>query len=79
MKTNEKKYKKIKKHIHTPRFLHNGYQQALKLAQPDLILFMGDLLDEGSIANDVQFEQYVDRFYKIFDTPTTIQVAFKSL
>ena len=34
--------------------------------KPNGVLFLGDLIDEGSLANDAQFERYYHRFRHIF-------------
>ena len=34
--------------------------------QPQLVLFLGDLFDEGSIANDEEFNTTIARFHDIF-------------
>lgn len=39
-------------------------------AAPDVICFLGDLMDEGSVANDDQFAAYFTRFVNIFSQPT---------
>lgn len=49
------------------RYLSNGFSRAYNFVQPDVVIFLGDLFDEGSIANgDEEFMQYYHRFSSIF-------------
>lgn len=48
------------------RYLSKTYSHAYKFTQPDVVIFLGDLLDEGSTATDKEFYSYVERFYNIF-------------
>lgn len=50
------------------------YKRALKFAKPDIVCFLGDLLDEGSVATNDQFKNYVDRFNSIFHIDDNIKV-----
>ena len=34
--------------------------------QPDLLIFLGDLFDEGSISTEPEFLRYLHRFQRIF-------------
>lgn len=52
------------------RFLKKTFHKALNYVQPDLIVFLGDLMDEGSIANNEQYERYYRRFRDIFQLDT---------
>ncbi|XP_068621479.1 metallophosphoesterase 1 [Battus philenor] len=49
------------------RFLRSTFTVALKHFQPDVLVYLGDLMDEGSIATMVQFHYYVKRLSNIFD------------
>ena len=42
-----------------------------------MVLFLGDLLDEGSKASDAQFKSYVARFKNIFKTPPHVKVRWE--
>lgn len=55
------------------KFLKKSFIQALHFAQPNVICFMGDLMDEGSIANESEFKRYVERFHHIYKTPDSVQ------
>ena len=50
------------------RYLAKTFIYALNHVRPDIIVFLGDLTDEGSNANDGDYELYVKRFNKIFST-----------
>lgn len=50
------------------------FSRAAGRAQPDVIVFLGDLMDEGHIANSEDFEKYKRRLADIFDTPDHIMV-----
>lgn len=50
------------------RYLSRTYKHAYSSVQPDVVIFLGDLLDEGSIASDVEYQGYVDRFNVIFNS-----------
>ncbi|KAF5274088.1 hypothetical protein FQR65_LT04486 [Abscondita terminalis] len=48
-------------------YLSNTYSHAYRFTQPDVVIFLGDLFDEGSTAMEKEFDSYVDRFYNIFE------------
>ncbi|KAK6038062.1 hypothetical protein COOONC_24433 [Cooperia oncophora] len=50
------------------RFLSKGFSHAVSATNPDLIIFLGDLFDEGVEASDTEFQWTIDRFKAIFDT-----------
>lgn len=49
--------------------LSKTYRKALQHTTPDVILFLGDLMDEGSVASAVQYDEYYARFANIFPQP----------
>lgn len=55
------------------RFLRNTFTTAIAHSEPDMICFMGDLMDEGSIAINSEYKTYVDRFKSVFQTPSNIK------
>lgn len=55
------------------RYLRKTFVQAMHHARPDVICFMGDLMDEGSIADDPAFERYLRRFQHIYDVHGPVQ------
>ena len=48
-------------------YIARTYNQALHYSKPDIVVFLGDLIDEGSVAGEQEFKDYVKRFYRIFD------------
>lgn len=42
------------------------YNLAYDFVQPDLVIFLGDLMDEAHIATKKEFYQYVRRIFAIF-------------
>ena len=49
------------------RYISKTYHEALHYVKPDVIIFLGDLIDEGSVAGEQEFKDYVRRFYNIFN------------
>uniref|UniRef100_A0A1B6KXB9 Calcineurin-like phosphoesterase domain-containing protein n=1 Tax=Graphocephala atropunctata TaxID=36148 RepID=A0A1B6KXB9_9HEMI len=48
------------------RYLRKSFATALHHVKPDLIVFLGDLMEEGSLATDEEYERYLRRFREIF-------------
>lgn len=46
--------------------MHQSFVAADFLFEPDLVLVLGDILDEGLIASRSEFEEYVQRFHSVF-------------
>lgn len=57
------------------RYLEKTFSKALKYSQPHVIAFLGDLMDEGHIANAENFERYKRRLDSIFSMPDDIMVS----
>ncbi|XP_062551378.1 uncharacterized protein LOC134216527 isoform X2 [Armigeres subalbatus] len=49
--------------------LSKTYRKAVQHTTPDVICFLGDLMDEGSVATAVQYDEYYARFANIFTQP----------
>jgi hypothetical protein len=66
--------------IDSDLYLKKTYYWAFRFTQPDIVIFLGDLMDEGSIAPDEEFYGYVRRIFDIFieKSPSTVKVI-KSL
>lgn len=47
-------------------YLAKTFNQAKDYVEPDWILFLGDIFDEGLSANDDEFQRYFERFDSIF-------------
>jgi len=56
------------------RYLGKSFTSALNFINPDAVLFLGDHMDEGSIASDAHYDEYKSRFFKLFVVPETIKV-----
>ncbi|XP_033150903.1 metallophosphoesterase 1 [Drosophila busckii] len=50
------------------RYLQKSFERALSFTQPHIIVFLGDLLDEGNIATAQEYKQYVKRFKRIYQS-----------
>lgn len=50
----------------THSFVQRTFKTALNHVQPDLIIFLGDIFDEGSISTAEEYERYLRRFHRIF-------------
>ncbi|XP_030386945.1 metallophosphoesterase 1 isoform X2 [Scaptodrosophila lebanonensis] len=48
------------------KFLQKSFEHAVSFTQPHIIVFLGDLLDEGNIATAQEYQLYVKRFKRIF-------------
>ncbi|KAF5293011.1 hypothetical protein FQA39_LY13780 [Lamprigera yunnana] len=48
------------------RYLSKTYSHAFKFTEPNVVIFLGDLFDEGSTATDEEFKIYLERFFTIF-------------
>lgn len=58
------------------RHLALNYKAAVKFVKPNVIIFLGDLMDEGSIASDRQYLDYYGRFLKLFPVPEHINAIY---
>jgi len=56
------------------RYLNRGFSEAFQAVQPKLIVFLGDLFDEGVEMSSTEFDWTIERFRSIFpetaSTPT---------
>ena len=50
------------------RYLSKTFSWAKYAYNPDVIVFLGDLMDEGSEGTDEELRGYVKRFHSIYDT-----------
>lgn len=48
------------------RFLRKTFSLAYSYSQPDVVVFLGDLMDEGSKATRSEYDSYLSRFQSIF-------------
>lgn len=49
------------------RYLKTGFEMAKSIGSIDMVVFLGDLLDEGMEATDEEFSNTVSRFQSIFN------------
>ncbi|XP_050435662.1 uncharacterized protein LOC126842649 [Adelges cooleyi] len=61
------------------RYLFNTYGRAFQHVRPDNVVFMGDLMDEGSLADQQCFERYLYRFCKIFFLKNSPPIASQNV
>ncbi|XP_076642954.1 metallophosphoesterase [Halictus rubicundus] len=58
------------------RYLKKTFSKALDHSQPHVVVFLGDLMDEGHIANAEEFRDYKRRLDSIFDMPDHIMKIY---
>lgn len=58
------------------RHLAKTFRQAVSHTKPDIIVFLGDIFDEGSISNDQEFKETYLRFQKLFPIPRDSEIIF---
>ncbi|XP_067011180.2 uncharacterized protein Mppe [Anabrus simplex] len=58
------------------RYLTKTFRRAVSHADPHVVAFLGDIMDEGSIATKEEYKRYLDRFYNIFYVPLGIEVLY---
>lgn len=58
------------------RHISRNYHQAVSHVRPDVIVFLGDLIDEGSYVDDFLYEKYFRRFVDIFPEPDGVKMIF---
>lgn len=73
-KTYDSSYYSPLANFDSDRYLAWYYEKAVEHVRPDVICFLGDLMDEGTTANEQHFEEYYERFGQIFPTHPTAKV-----
>ncbi|KAK7112446.1 uncharacterized protein [Littorina saxatilis] len=58
------------------RFLRKTFSLAYSYTQPDVVVFLGDLMDEGSKALRSEYDSYMDRFQDIFYPSLNSKVVY---
>ncbi|XP_031551473.1 metallophosphoesterase 1-like [Actinia tenebrosa] len=58
------------------RYLSHAFEAAVKFVKPDVIIFLGDLLDEGFESTNEEFSVYTQRFDRIFNVPNDIHKIY---
>lgn len=54
--------------------MRHGFWYAYGHVRPDVVVFLGDLLDEGSKGSIQDFLTYIDRFSDVFQLPAHTKV-----
>lgn len=49
--------------------MHRAFQTAMTIFHPEIVFVLGDLFDEGNWVNQNEFQEYCERFQKLFYTP----------
>ncbi|CAH0602976.1 unnamed protein product [Chrysodeixis includens] len=49
--------------------MHRAFQTAMTLHNPEVVFVLGDLFDEGKWCPEKEFNDYVDRFNRLFKVP----------
>lgn len=57
------------------RFVNRGFHLALWRTKPDIVVFLGDLLNDGSIASDTDFYSLAHHFRNLMHTPSYVKHA----
>ncbi|KAK2152758.1 hypothetical protein LSH36_320g06040 [Paralvinella palmiformis] len=60
------------------RYLQKTFSFVYSHAKPDVVVFLGDLLDEGSQADPEDYDSYVKRFRHVFNIPSSVQIISQS-
>lgn len=56
--------------------LRKSWNAVISKLNPDLLIFLGDMMDNGRSVNDYEFSQYYSRFKSIFKFPQPIPVHY---
>lgn len=51
---------------------------ALWQTEPDVVVFLGDLLNDGSIVNDADFNLLIDDFKGLMQSPGSVKVSISN-
>ncbi|XP_047488226.1 metallophosphoesterase 1-like isoform X2 [Penaeus chinensis] len=54
--------------------MHRAFQSSITVHNPDVVIFLGDLFDEGKWCKPSEFAEYVQRFHDLFRTPEETHV-----
>lgn len=52
----------------------SSFQTSIQLFNPDVVIILGDVFDEGNWVDQKGFNEYVERFYSIFTVPSATKV-----
>ncbi|XP_067624953.1 metallophosphoesterase 1 homolog isoform X2 [Eurosta solidaginis] len=54
--------------------MHRSFQATIRLFAPDVVFVLGDLFDEGDFVDNREFERFVQRFHRLFSTPSGVPI-----
>ncbi|XP_076038651.1 metallophosphoesterase isoform X2 [Oratosquilla oratoria] len=55
------------------RFISKTFHMALEKAHPEVVIFLGDLINDGSISNDKEFSESVQHFKNLMEIPEYVK------
>ena len=58
-------------------YVRKSFSYAFSYSKPDVILFLGDLFDEGSKASGQEYMVTLDRFNSVFEPAKHIKVSLR--
>ncbi|GLG96496.1 Metallophosphoesterase 1 homolog [Gryllus bimaculatus] len=58
------------------RYLSKTFHHVVSHVNPDVVAFLGDIMDEGSIASKEEYIRYSRRFFNIFQTNVLMQYIY---
>lgn len=54
--------------------MYHMFQTSINVLKPEVVFVLGDLTDEAQYSSDEEFNNFVDRFYKLFAIPDNIKM-----
>ena len=57
------------------RYLYKTFQKVFYHVQPHVVVFLGDLMDEGNIATNDEYRRYIERFNDVFHVSQRVKVS----
>ena len=57
------------------RYLYKTFQKAFDHVQPHVVVFLGDIMDEGNIATNDEYRRYIERFNDVFHVSHRVKVS----
>lgn len=58
-------------------YLMKTYSHAFSFTEPHIVIFLGDLMDEGSIATETEYKHYLRRIFNLFLTGQSADVRVR--
>ena len=57
------------------RFIRRGFATAVWASEPEVVVFLGDLLNDGSVVEDEDFDVMAEYFHASFRLPPSVKVS----